>query len=128
MKPRETIYVGYVAFPMKRQTMAPKLAEKNDKPNVNPLPEKYKRHAYVFGEKESQRFPGPRLWDHMIELKKEAPATIPRKIYALTQVEQEMLTKFIDEHLKKGYIKLSKSLYASPFFFIKKKDGKLRPV
>ena len=68
------------------------------------------------------------MWDHAIELKKGAPATIPGKIYTLTQVEQETLTKFIDEHLKKGYIKPSKSLYMSPFFFIKKKDGKLQPV
>jgi len=35
---------------------------------------------------------------------------------------------FLDEQLKKGYIRLSKSPYASPFFFIKKKDGKLHPV
>lgn len=33
-----------------------------------------------------------------------------------------------DEHLKKGYIRPSKSPMASPFFFVKKKDGKLRPV
>ena len=65
------------------------------------------------------------MWDHAIELKKGAPATIPGKIYALMQVEQETLTKFIDEHLKKGYIMPLKSPYASPFFFIKKKDGKL---
>ena len=43
-------------------------------------------------------------------------------------MEQEALTKFVDEHLKKGYIKPSKSPYMSPFFFIKKKDRKLRPV
>jgi Reverse transcriptase (RNA-dependent DNA polymerase) len=30
--------------------------------------------------------------------------------------------------MKKGYIRPSKSPYAAPFFFIKKKDGKLRPV
>ena len=127
-KTKETIYVGYVAFPVKGQTTASKLAKENDKPNADPLPEEYKWHTYVFSEKESQRFPGPQLWDHAIELKKGAPATIPRKIYTLTQVEQEMLTKFINEHLKMGYIKPSKSPYASPFFFIKKKDRKLRPV
>jgi len=32
------------------------------------------------------------------------------------------------EHTAKGYIRPSKSPYAAPFFFIKKKDGKLRPV
>ena len=30
--------------------------------------------------------------------------------------------------MEKGYIRPSKSPYSSPFFFIKKKDGKLRPV
>ena len=30
--------------------------------------------------------------------------------------------------MEKGYISKSKSPYASPFFFIKKKDGKLHPV
>ncbi len=35
---------------------------------------------------------------------------------------------FLDEQLKKGYIRPSKSPYASPFFFIKKKDRKLRLV
>jgi hypothetical protein len=43
-------------------------------------------------------------------------------------LEQEELRKFVSEHLEKGYIRPSKSPYASPFFFIKKKDGKLRPV
>ena len=128
MKGKEAIYVGYVALLSKGQTAASRLAEEHDKPTTDPLPDEYKRHVYVFGEKESQRFPGPRLWDHAIELKSGAPLTIPGKIYALTQTEQEALTKFVDEHLKKGYIKPSKSPYASPFFFIKKKDGKLRPV
>jgi len=33
--------------------------------------------------------------------------------------------EFLNEQLQKGYIQPS---YASPFFFIKKKDGKLQPV
>ena len=46
----------------------------------------------------------------------------------MTQSEQKALQEFLVEHLKKGYIHPSKSPYASPFFFIKKKDGKLGPV
>jgi hypothetical protein len=38
------------------------------------------------------------------------------------------LDKWIKEEVNKGYICPSKSPQASPFFFIKKKDGKLRPV
>ena len=36
--------------------------------------------------------------------------------------------KFVAEHLDRGTIWDSKSPYAASFFFIKKKDGKLRPV
>jgi len=34
----------------------------------------------------------------------------------------------VDEHLKRGTIRRSKSPYVASFFFIKKKNGKLRPV
>ena len=126
MKP--PIRVAYVSFPGKHQTMASKLAEQYTAQNSQPIPDEYKRHRQVFGEKEAQRFPGPRIWDHAIELKSGAPPMIPGRIYALTQAEQKALESFVQEHLAKGYIRPSKSPYASPFFFIKKKDGKLRPV
>ena len=111
-----------------RCTLASKLAEEHQGPRMTTLPTEYQRHAQVFSEEKAQRFPEPRIWDHAIELKKDAPATLPGKIYALTQEERKALRTFIEEHLKKGYIVPSKSPYAAPFFFIKKKDGKLRPV
>jgi hypothetical protein len=40
----------------------------------------------------------------------------------------QALEDFIKEQLKKGYIRPSKSPYASPLFFVQKKDGKPRPV
>ncbi len=43
-------------------------------------------------------------------------------------MEGDALTDFLNEQLQKGYIRPSKSPYASSFFFIKKKDGKLQPV
>ena len=67
----------------------------------------------MFSEEKAQRFPEPRIWDHTIELKKDAPATLPGKIYALTQKERKALQAFIEEHLKKGYIVPSKSPYAT---------------
>jgi Reverse transcriptase (RNA-dependent DNA polymerase) len=94
----------------------------------NPILAHYQRHHKVFSKQAAQRFPEPRIWYHAIELKPDAPSTIPGKVYALTQLKQEELKKFIQEHMKKGYIRPSKSPYATPFFFIKKKDGKLRPV
>jgi hypothetical protein len=53
---------------------------------------------------------------------------MPGNVYTLTQPEQEALATFLKEHLDKGYITESKSQFAAPFFFVKKKDGKLRPV
>ncbi len=50
------------------------------------------------------------------------------KVYPLNQTKDQAIRDFIKTELDKGYIQISKSPYASPFFFIKKKDGKLRPV
>ncbi len=64
----------------------------------------------------------------MINLKEDAPAVLDCKIYPLSRDQDTKLTEFLGEHLRKGYIQESKSPYAVPFFFIKKKDRKLRPV
>ena len=49
------------------------------------------------------------------------------KVYLLSPDERKATDNFIDEHLKSGKIQPSSSPQASPFFFVKKKDGKLRP-
>jgi hypothetical protein len=49
------------------------------------------------------------------------------KNYNLTPAEQLKLDKFLKENLEKGYIRPSQSQMASPFFFVSKKNGKLRP-
>jgi hypothetical protein len=43
----------------------------------------------------------------------------------MMQEEDKGLLKFLREQEAKGYIRPSISPYASPFFFIQKKDGKL---
>ena len=50
------------------------------------------------------------------------------KIYPLNPQEVDACREFIEENLKTGRIRPSKSPQASPFFFVKKKDGKLCPV
>ena len=100
----------------------------HDEQKKTVVPPEYKRFASVFSDEESQRFPPSRPWDHGIELKPDAPSHLRCKVYPMTREEDEALDQFIDEQLLKGYIEPSKSPYASPFFFVKKKDGKLRPV
>src|SRR5712671_5547656 len=92
------------------------------------VPDEYKRHKQVFDEEKSQRLPRHSVWDHAIELLPDAPATLPGRLLPLTQTEQAEMSKFVQEHLKRGAIRESWSPYAANFFFIKKRDRKLRPV
>jgi len=117
---------------LRKTTTASELAQKamdhTKKTFEEMVPMQYHRHKKVFSEEASHRFPPKRTWDHAIELLPDAPKTMDCKVYPLALTEGQALTEFLNEQLKKGYICPSKSPYASPFFFIKKKDGKLRPV
>src|SRR5229473_2508722 len=99
--------------------------ENTDHPKV---PRRYRRHAKVFSEQQSQRLPAHSIWDHAIKLLPGAPRTLPRRLLPLTQLEIQEIHKFIAEHLARGTIRESWSPYAANFFFVKKKDGKLHPV
>ncbi len=68
------------------------------------IPEEYRRHSKVFDEKEANRFPPKREEDHTINLKEDALATLDCKIYPLSHDQDAKLTKFLGEHLCKGYI------------------------
>ncbi|PPQ84232.1 hypothetical protein CVT26_013080, partial [Gymnopilus dilepis] len=83
--------------------------------------------APIFAKAEFDQLPPKRPWDHAIKLKPDAKP-ISSKIYPLSRAEQVELDRFIEEHLLSGRIRPSKSPIASPFFFVKKKDGSLRPV
>ncbi len=92
------------------------------------VPTEYQKFAKIFSEEESKRYPPKRAWDHAIEFKKDTPDAIDCKVYPMNRVEDEAVRKFLHDELKKGYIRESKSPYASSFFFVRKKDGKMRPV
>ena len=88
----------------------------------------YHEYTKVFSEEATQWFPDTRNWDHAIDLKLNAPNTMNCKVYPLSPTEDIALQKFITENLGKGYICQSKSPYAFPFFFIKKKNSDLWPI
>ncbi len=92
------------------------------------VPKHYRDFTKVFSEEESQRLPEHQPWDHAIDLEPDAVKHWKVKTYPMSPNEQVELDKFLDEHIKKGYLVPSKSPMASPVFFIKKKDGKLRLV
>ena len=103
-------------------------AEANSKkPELSPkqlIPEEYHEYLDVFDEEKANRYPESRPWDHKIEMKTGfEPKSF--KTYNLTPEEQSESDKFLKENLDKGYIKPLELPMASPFFFVKKKDGKL---
>jgi hypothetical protein len=85
-------------------------------------------HAYadVFSKTAFDSLPERRKWDHAIELERE-PSPRFRKVYLMTLTEQTEMDAFLEEALATGHIRQSKSPLGAPVFFIKKKDGKLRP-
>jgi hypothetical protein len=85
-------------------------------------------YSRVFSEEASHEFPPSWPWDHAIELKPGAPAALPSRLIPLSQAEQTELRSLVKEHAARGTIRPSKSPYKLRFFYIKKKDGKLRPV
>jgi transposase InsO family protein len=98
-----------------------------NKPSAE-VPRQYGEFADVFSEAKFDELPPRRPYDHAIELKPGSSETLNAKVYPLSREEQKQLDVFLDENLKTGRIRLSKSTMASSFFFVKKKDGKLRPV
>lgn len=91
------------------------------------VPKEYHDFTDIFTKKDFDKLPERRPWDHAIEL---TPGFKPVdcKTYPLSKAEQDKLQEFIEENLETGRIVPSKSPMASPFFFVKKKDGSLRPT
>jgi len=81
----------------------------------------------VFVKEDFDILPEHRKWDHAIELISGAEPK-SSKVYPLSLLEQEELDTFLEENLRTGQIRPSKSPIAAPVFFIKKKDGSLRLV
>jgi transposase InsO family protein len=92
------------------------------------VPAHYHEYKDVFDKKDFDQLPERRIWDHVIELTPDFKP-IDCKIYPLSPKEQPALQEFIEENLRTGRIRPSKSPNASPFFFGMKPDGSgLRPI
>ncbi|SJL03606.1 uncharacterized protein ARMOST_06963 [Armillaria ostoyae] len=92
------------------------------------VPPNYHSFRDLFSKENFDELPEQKPWDHAIKLIPNTKSTLDCKVYLLNRDEQEQLDKFLDENLELGRIRESKSPFTSPFFFIKKKDGSLRPI
>jgi len=75
----------------------------------------------VFGKIESERMPMRKVWDHAINLK-ETFKPWKGRIYPLSKNERKEVQNFVEDQLRKRYIRPSKSPQMSLVFFVGKKD------
>src|SRR5204862_7527538 len=90
------------------------------------IPEQYRDLAEVFSKPKAYELPphrGP--LDHHIN---PEPGSKPvfGPIYNLSETELQVLKEYIDENLRKRFIRPSTSPFGSPVLFVKKPDGSLR--
>jgi len=71
--------------------------------------------------------PTRKVWDHAIDLK-ETFKLWKGRIYPLSKNKRKEVQNFVEEQLRKKYIRLSKSPQTSPVFFVGKKDGSKQMV
>ena len=108
-------------------TAATELAAAAEKYEPKPmLPPEYSLFALVFSKEATDHVPPSRPYDHEINLDDAFTPKIG-KVYPLSPDERKATEDFLDENLASGKICPSNSPQASPFFFVKKKDGGLRP-
>jgi len=91
------------------------------------VPRKFLKWRKVFGKVESERMPTRKVWDHAINLKKTFKPQKGR-IYSLSKNKREEIQNFVEDQLRKGYIRLSKSSQMSLVFFVGKKNRSKRMV
>ena len=89
------------------------------------LPPEYHEFLDVFSRQEADALPPSRPYDHKIELKENTKLPISR-LYPMSRDELLVLKKYLEEHLKKGFIRASSSPISAPVLFVKKPSGGLR--
>ena len=85
------------------------------------VPRKFLRWRKVFGKVEPERILTRKVWDHAINLK-ETFKPWKGRIYPLSKNKREEVQNFVEDQLRKRYIRPSKSPQTSPVFFVGKKD------
>ena len=108
-------------------THSNRLAEAEHKVVDKTIPDRLKDFGDVFSQGSFDELPPNRAWDHTIDLIPDAQMK-RSKVYPLSPKEMNALKEFIDENLRTGRIRPSKSPMTSPVFFVGKKDGSLRCV
>ena len=99
--------------------------ENEEEDKLEDIPPQYRDIATVFSKKEADKLPPHRPVDCKIVLQKGATLHYG-PIYPISEEESKVLKEYIEENLKKGFIRPSESPAGYPVLFQLKKDGTLR--
>lgn len=102
-------------------------SEQNLNCSIAQVPTEYHDYLDVFSKEAADLLPEERPFDCAITLKDPSCSLPFKPIYSLSLNETEAQKQYIEENLKKGFIRPSKSSAGFPQFFVNKKDGGLRP-
>ena len=89
------------------------------------IPRDYQEFYTMFKEEAHEKLPEHQDWDHEIPIEEGKKPTYG-PIYALSETELKALREYLDENLKKGFIRPSTSPAGYPILFVPKKERKLR--
>ncbi len=94
--------------------------------DLSGVPEEYHDLRAVFSRSQAGSLPPHRPYDCSIDL---VPGSTPPRVrlYSLSAPEREALERYLADSLAAGTIVPSTSPAGAGFFFVKKKDGSLRP-
>ena len=116
---------------LNRVSMATQLAKSHanqeQKPLAELVPAPYHKYLSQFEKKSAKRFPISRSCDHKINLDDTFVPT-NCKNFPMDPMRTKLTDDFIEDNLRKGYIRPSTSPQASPFFWVDKKDSTYRGV
>jgi hypothetical protein len=120
---------GVQLFTMSFSDLAPESVEVSSagvqESGLSSVPEEYRDLTDLFTQKEADKLPPHRPYDHQIPL--EPGATPPfGTIYSMSPAELDIFRKYIEDNLRKGFIRHSQSPCGAPILFAKKPDGTLR--
>jgi len=88
------------------------------------IPSCYYKFLLLFDPKEAEKLPDKKRCDHRIELKGPEEKLQMGPIYHLSQEEEKLLLRYLDEMIEGGKIRSSSSLVGSPIIFVPKPNGK----
>jgi hypothetical protein len=110
-----------------RAAQREKPKEESTEDRMKKIPKEYQVYEQLFKEELETGLPEHSQWDCEIDL---VEGTTPKfhKIYNLNESQLQTLREYLEDNLRKGYIRLSKSEAGHPVMFVPKKNGKLRLV